>query len=100
VSFFSHIKSVAESYTVPSPRSQNVPDVATQIVVVLLLVLVVVVVLVLVLVVVGGTTALHPASPTPVLHTSFAPLPPAISFHAQPLKSEQWQCSSAPFVTQ
>jgi hypothetical protein len=39
----------------------------------------VVVELVILVVVPGGSSALHPASPTPVLHTSLAPVPPAIS---------------------
>jgi hypothetical protein len=36
----------------------------------------------------------------PVLHTSFAPVPAAIGSYVQPVKSEQWQFSSPPFVTQ
>ena len=52
------------------------------------------------LVVVDGSAALQAASPVPVLHTSFAPVPPAIDVYTQPVNAEQWQCSSRPFVTQ
>jgi hypothetical protein len=47
-----------------------------------------------------GASALHPASAVPFLHTSFAPDPPAISLYAHPSKTEQWQTSSPPLVTQ
>jgi hypothetical protein len=51
---------------------------------------IVVLVVVLVDVVVGGgAMALHVASPVPVLQTSFAPVPPAIGFQAQPVNAEQ-----------
>lgn len=56
---------------------------------VLVVLLVLVLVVLLVTVVVGEAIALHVASPPPVLHTSFAPVPPAIDFHAQPVSSEQ-----------
>src|SRR5687767_1533828 len=89
VSFCSHCSPVAESYTVPSPKSQNVPEQS---------VVLVDVVVVVVRVVLGGNTAVHAGSGLPVLQTSLYPMPPATTLCTHPANCVQSRVSSPPFT--